>query len=200
VRPGTSAAQHQGLALPCFRLVSRAETKETQGKSNQAIGIARGAFPKTRTLVLCAARFLLSLPLPLLPHLPPPYRIVPIETHNSHCRFLSSTRAPTTQAAPLACLPGYDYRTESFVLGYSCTRPTPMPTRGTGVCTHVAIDELRSSAWRGVVWHGMAHKLRLYRGVARTCGVRVGVEHPCVSVCVLGVACNYFHGSNDSPL
>jgi hypothetical protein len=33
----------------------------------------------------------------------PPYRTVPIETHNSHCRSLSSTCAPATQAAPLAC-------------------------------------------------------------------------------------------------
>jgi hypothetical protein len=98
VRPVTSAAQHQSLALPCFRLVSRAETKETRDKSDPAI--VRGAFPTTRTLVLCAARCLLSLPLPPLPL---PYRTVPIETHNSHRRFLSSTCAPTTQAAPLAC-------------------------------------------------------------------------------------------------
>jgi hypothetical protein len=38
----------------------------------------------------------------------------------------------------------------------------------------------RGVAWRGMAWHDMAHKLRLYRGVARACGVRVGVEHPCV--------------------
>jgi hypothetical protein len=99
------AAPGPCLALACFRLVSRAETKETRGKPNQAIDIARGAFPTTRTLVLCAAQFLLSLPLPLsphLPHLPLPYRTVPIETHNSHRRSLSPTRAPATQAAPLA--------------------------------------------------------------------------------------------------
>jgi hypothetical protein len=74
-----------------------------------------------------------------------------------------------------------------------------MPTRGTGVCTHVAIDELHWSAWRG-----MARKLRLYRGVARACGVRVGVEHPCVyvcvRVCVVEITYNYLHDWNASLL